>query len=46
MATGDDGNSNDDDNNVGVTMTMTTMIATVQRATGYDDNGYLNGGGG
>ena len=29
-----------------MTTTLATMIATARRVTGYDDNGYYDGGGG
>ncbi len=37
MATGDNDNNDDDDG--ATTTTTTTTMATVQRATGYDDGG-------
>ena len=35
----------DDDDDDGVITTMTTIMATVRWATGYDDNGEVDGGG-
>jgi hypothetical protein len=46
METGDDDDNDEDNDNVGAKTTMTTMIAMAQWATGYDNNGYYDGGGG